>query len=462
METLITSVTLMAFACHELMLLAAVGIVVGGINDLAIDLIWISRSIWRHLVVYRQFPAANSENLTPASSTGPIAIFIPAWDESAVIAQMLRHAVSTWGSGDWRIYLGAYPNDSATIAAVESVASPKIRLVVGQAPGPTTKADCLNSLWNALEKDECVDGRRYKAVVLHDAEDVVHPFEVRLFDRMIEHFDLVQLPVLPLIDRRSRWIGGHYNDEFAEHHSKTIVVREAIGAAVPAAGVGCAFEREMLGRIAAARGGAPFDHDSLTEDYELGLRIGELGGRAAFVRLPVRRNGPVVAIRAHFPATLRAAVRQKSRWMTGIALAGWDRLGWSGNVAERWMRAHDRRAPLAALILFAAYGAALLCAIIGAVQALLPVSGVQIQPALRLLIAIGFALMTWRLIFRCILVTRAYGLAEGLRSIPRALIGNVVMMLAALRATRIYFEMRRSGTVRWDKTDHHFPDMTPE
>lgn len=459
MEILVASIAMMALACRELMLLAAVGIVIGGINDLAVDLIWIGRTVWRRAVIYRHHPAANSQNLAAASFTGPIAIFIPAWDESAVIGQMLRHAVSAWADGDWRIYVGAYPNDPKTIAAVEVFGSPKIRLVVGDIPGPTTKADCLNTLWKRLEADEHAANRRFKAIVLHDAEDVVHPFEIRLFDRMIERFDLVQLPVLPLIDRKSRWVGGHYNDEFAEHHSKTIVVREAIGAAVPAAGVGCAFGRDMLGRIAAARGGAPFDHDSLTEDYELGLRVGELGGRAAFVRLPIRQNGPVVAIRAHFPASFTAAVKQKARWMTGISLAGWDRLGWSGNIAERWMRAHDRRAPLAALILLAGYGAFVLYATIGVAQAFLPVAHVQLSPALRTLTLIGLVLMAWRLAVRFALVARAYGLAEGLRAVPRAMIGNFVMMLAALRAIRLYVEMRRSGIVRWDKTDHQFPDM---
>ncbi|MEP6785361.1 MAG: glycosyl transferase family protein [Sphingomonadales bacterium] len=462
MMTLMAIISVMSFICHELMLLAAVGIVISGFSDLAVDLIWIARAAWRRLFIYSRFKPANSETLTPAANAGPIAIFIPAWDESAVIEPMLRHAVASLGVGNWRIYVGAYPNDPDTIAAVSRVESLHVRLVVGDVPGPTTKADCLNTLWKKLEKDEHTEQRRFKAIVLHDAEDVVHPFEVRLFDRMIEHFDLVQLPVLPLIDRHSRWIGGHYNDEFAEHHSKTIVVREAIGAAVPAAGVGCAFSRDMLGRIAAARGGTPFDHDSLTEDYELGLRIGELGGRAAFVRLPVRRNGPVVAVRAHFPATLRAAVRQKARWMTGIALSGWDRLGWNGSIAERWMRVHDRRAPLTALIVLAAYVASSLYGLVWLAQAIFGTAGVEIPPLLQLLVTTGAALMIWRLSMRCFLVTRAYGVGEGIRSIPRAVIGNFIMMMAASRALSLYLEMRRSGTVRWDKTDHHFPDLVAE
>ena len=70
----------------------------------------------------------------------------------------------------------------------------------GPAPGPTSKADCLNRLWERMIEDEAADGMRFKAVVLHDAEDVVHSAELGLFDALIERFDLVQLPVLPLID----------------------------------------------------------------------------------------------------------------------------------------------------------------------------------------------------------------------------------------------------------------------
>ena len=172
---------------------------------------------------------------------------------------------------------------------------------------------------------------------------------------------MVQLPVLPLIDPASRWISGHYCDEFAEAHIKELVVREAVGAAIPLAGVGCAIEREPLARLAALHDGRPFAGASLTEDYELGLRLGALGLKTMFVRIPATPGEPgVVASRGHFPATLGAAVRQKARWIGGIALAGWDRLGWRGGLGERWMRMRDRRGPLAALLLVAAYVAALL------------------------------------------------------------------------------------------------------
>ena len=65
-------------------------------------------------------------------------------------------------------------------------------------------------------------------------------------------------------------------------------MREAVGAAIPLAGVGCAIARAPLARLAAAQDGRPFAGTSMTEDYELGLRIGALGLRTIFVRIPAR------------------------------------------------------------------------------------------------------------------------------------------------------------------------------
>jgi adsorption protein B len=201
---------------------------------------------------------------------------------------MLGATLRAWGDGEYRLYVGCYFNDPATIAAVRQVGDPRVRLEIGDAPGPTTKADCLNHLWLALLADEAAEGRAAKAVILHDAEDLVSPDELRVFTSAVERADLVQLPVHPLIHPRSRWIGGHYADEFAEAHAKELPVRQWLGAGLPSAGVGCAFSRDMLGRIALSNGGLPFDAESLTEDYELGLRVSAEGGRAEFLRIAGR------------------------------------------------------------------------------------------------------------------------------------------------------------------------------
>src|SRR3546814_14069729 len=69
--------------------------------------------------------------------------------------------------------------------------------------------------------------------------------------------------------------------------------------------------------------------------------------------------GSVFATREHFPATLDAAVRQKAGWLTGIALHGWDRRGWRGGIAERWMRLRDRKSIIAAIATLLAYAGAI-------------------------------------------------------------------------------------------------------
>jgi adsorption protein B len=444
----------------ELALFAGIGFLLFAVNDLAVDLIYFVRAIWRALVVYTRYPRAFASELPQNEEPGFIAMLIPAWDESAVIASMLRATISRIEYSDYRIFVGHYRNDPATAAAIAAVEDERIEPIQVDRDGPTTKADCLNYLYDALVAYEAESGRSAAAIVLHDAEDVVHPLEFRVFARLIERAAVVQLPVLPLPDPHSPWISGHYCDEFAEAHIKELVVRESVGAAIPLAGVGCAIARKPLAQLAAARDGKPFAGSSLTEDYELGLTLGALGLKTMFVRLPAQpgQRG-VVASRGHFPATLGSAVRQKARWLGGIALAGWDRLGWSGGIGERWMRMRDRRGPLAALLLIAAYGAAFLWSQIWLAEALGAPVEARLDPTLVQLLTINGWLLAWRILMRAFFTTCAYGPGEGLMSIPRLVVGNLIAILAAVRAMMIHIG---GGATRWDKTHHIFPKELPQ
>ena len=297
--------------------------------------------------------------------------------------------------------------------------------------------------------------RATDAIILHDAEDAVHSAELTVFDHFLRDRASVQLPVVPLIDRSARLVSGHYADEFAESHGRTLVVRDAIGAALPLAGVGCAIRTDALARLAGAEG--PFAAISLTEDYETGLRIAGLGVPVAFVR--VRDDAGLVATRAYFPDTVRAATRQKARWMAGIALAGWDRIGWgTRRPVELWMRARDRRAPLAVLALLLAYAGLLLW---GASLAGHALTG-DIRPpeakALHALLLLNAALLCWRLAMRATATAADHGWREGLWSIPRLFVANYISVMAARRALSLYVRsLAGDGTMRWDKTEHRFP-----
>ena len=448
---------------REMLLFAGIGLFIGGIDDLAIDLIWIGRSLWRRLILFRIHTPASMASLPPPEHPGRLAILIGAWDEAAVIGPMLRAALMRIDHEDYRIYVGTYVNDPATIAAVAAVAADdqRVRLVQGKTRGKTTKGECLNRVWAALVEDEAATGIPCKAVVIHDAEDVIHSAELRLFDRMIERFDLVQLPVLPLPNEQSRWIAGHYCDEFAEAHGRQLIVREALGAGVPSAGVGCAISRAAMARMAALGNGKPFDETSLTEDYEIGLRLADLGHGGIFMSLPVVPGGQPVAVRAHFPDRIGLAVRQKTRWMVGIALVGWDRLGWRRHWAEIWMRLRDRRAVLAALILSVAYAALLVWAISTAVHILRDDARPPLSDPIRLLIGANGLMLLWRILMRFLSVRRFYGTRQGLWAIVRIVPSNVIAMMAARRAIVEYWRLLRGGTVNWDKTGHAFPEVLP-
>lgn len=435
---------------REVTLIAAVGLLIGGVDDLLADLVYGIARLRR-----RDWPKPPLDR-----NAGTLAVFIPAWDEAAVIGAMLRAALSRYDHASFRIYVGTYPNDPATIAAVAEVAETdnRVRLVIGVKPGPTTKAGCLNTLWRALLADEAA-GEPVLAVVLHDAEDVVHPLELQMFAAYLADHHAVQLPVLPLPDPHSRFIGGHYIDEFAAAHTVAMIVRQRLGAALPFAGVGCALRRDMLGAIAAARGGEPFDAMSLTEDYELGLTVSSLGGRSCFIR---RRDaqGALIAVQAFFPNTLSAAVRQKARWMMGIALAGWDRTGWKrgGSLGEHWMRMRDRRATLAIPVLSFAYLALLLWAINWGVHALSGIALPVPDPAMQWVLGVNAGLLAWRLMLRMAFTGRAYGLKQALLALPRVFVSNFVAIASARRASALYWRSLRGEPPRWDKTAHHFPE----
>jgi adsorption protein B len=444
---------------RELILFASVGFLIGGLDELAIDLIWLARATWRSLFIYTRHARTSAETLAPPKRPGLIVIFVAAWDESDVIGAMLRNALATLEHPHYRIYLGCYPNDATTIAAAKAIDHPNLRIVIGRNPGPTTKADCLNTLWRALLEDQRRDGVDAKAIVLHDAEDVVHPQELQVFDTLIERFALVQLPVFPLLNPHSRWIAGHYCDEFAEAHGKALVVREALGAAIPAAGVGCAFAYDMLVEIAAEKKGQPFDAQSLTEDYELGLMVGALGGKTVLANLPSRQGR--VQVNAHFPASLEAAVRQKARWIIGIALAGYDRLGWGGGFAETWMRLRDRRALVSAMLLCIGYLAILLTVLLAALHLIFRTALPTLTPFISLFVALNALLLLWRALVRAFFVTRLYGWREGLIAMPRLITANVIAIMASRRALFRYLKMRRTGIAEWEKTRHIFPTELP-
>jgi adsorption protein B len=118
------------------------------------------------------------------------------------------------------------------------------------------------------------------------------------------------------------------------------------------------------------------------------------------------------------------------------------------------MRMRDRRGPLAALLLVAAYAAAFLWSQMWLAEALGAPIDVRVDPALVMLLTVNGWLLAWRVLMRTAFTTSAYGWREGLLSIPRLVVGNVIAVLAAGRALSIHIG---GGAKHWDKTRHIFP-----
>lgn len=435
---------------HEFLLFAAVFFLLGALDEIAVDAIY----LWLRLTGRASSQAAIARDHDD-TSPGIAAVFIPAWREANVIGPTLLHALAAWPGDDVRFYVGCYRNDPPTLASamIGARGDDRVRIIVHDRDGPTSKADCLNRLYEALCEDELLLGRQARMVVLHDAEDMVDPAALGVMDHALRSCAFVQLPVLALPQRGARWIAGHYSDEFAEVHGKTMVVRDALGAGLPGAGVGCAIDRAVLARLAQRAGGEAFATGSLTEDYELGLEVAAIGERTRFLRARAE-DGRLVATRAFFPARIDEAVRQKTRWVHGIALQSWDRLGWRGGPLDRWMQMRDRRGPFAALLLAIAYLLLLASAVQWAVVSLGLAPPIALSPLLEALLTANIAALFWRVAMRAWFTSREFGWKEGVVAIPRIVVSNLIAIMAGRRALVAYVRTLRGRRTVWDKTEH--------
>lgn len=445
---------------HELLMFAGVFFLIGALDDLALDLAW----IWLKLTGRATTPRVDRHTLQARPLHAPAAIFVPAWHEAHVIGDTIRHLLGSWQHPDLRLYVGVYRNDPETLEAamVGAGRDRRLRLVIHDRAGPSTKADCLNRLYSAMCCDEQRRGSRFATVIFHDAEDMVDPAGLALLDEAIARgADFAQLPVEPLPQAARHWLGSHYCEEFAEAHGKALVVRSAVGAALPAAGVGCGVSRAALDRLAQRRGDdLPFEPTSLTEDYELGLAIGEDGGKCQFVRAR-GDDDMLIATRAFFPSRIDHIVRQKTRWVLGISLQGWDRTGWSGGLFERWMRARDRRGPLAAIVLALGYTLLAVTLLLMFAVSMGWAQPLALTPTLEGLLYINLAFFVWRSAWRLAFTARNYGLAEGIFAVLRIPITNVVAIMAGRRAMSAYWSGLLGGAVTWDKTPHDRHPLRP-
>ena len=263
-----------------------------------------------------------------------VAMTIGAWNESAVIGAVIENLISSiqYPKSMYHLFVGVYPNDKATIAIVAEIEKriPNVHMVVNCLSGPTTKAQNINYLITQIKEYEKQCGWKFASITVHDAEDVVHPYELIVTNYMIDQYDALQFPVFPLMQmpRFNNFFKtmtvGTYADEFAENHFNTMVGRCSTGAFVPSAGTGFALSRKTIDSFETDE---ILPNSSLTEDYRLSLTLYEKGLAMHYVLEMIPRvsrdnkiNFDYVATRSMFPTTFKTAVKQKTRWILGITM----------------------------------------------------------------------------------------------------------------------------------------------
>jgi bacteriophage N4 adsorption protein B len=444
-------------------------ILISGLDDLALDAV----CLWAR--IRHRFPARPKVYLSdPApepASEKRIAIFVPLWHEHAVIAGMVEHNTSAINYSNYHFFIGAYPNDEPTLDAVRDLEArfPHVHLAVCPHDGPTSKADCLNWIYQRMRLFEEHQGEpqadqhkaRFDIVVTHDAEDLIHPEAFSIINAYTDKYDMVQIPVLPLPTPLRDIIHGIYCDEFAEWQIKDMTARQMMGSFVPSNGVGTGYTRRAIEMLANSEHNLIFEPACLTEDYENGLRLHKLQCKQMFVPL-AKHGASIVATREFFPRTARSAIRQRSRWILGIGLQCWERHGWRGSLAERYWFWRDRKGlfgnPVSLLSnLVFLYG---LITWLAAQYAGTP-WGLAKYALHPWLLAATLAMQIIQSAVRMSCSAHLYGLGFALAVPLRAVCGNWINSIATWRAVRSYLRARiRHEPLVWVKTEHAYPSRS--
>ncbi len=475
-----------------------------GLDDIFADLIYWCRFIYSKIRISRS-PKLTYHDLQMKQEQN-IAILIPCWQEFDVIERMLRYNLTHIDYLNYTIFVGVYPNDHKTLEIVEKLQNeyPQVKCIIGKDDGPTNKARNLNFVFQYILNYEKEHDVHYDIFLLHDSEDVIHPLSFKLYNYLMPKKSMIQLPIFPLPVSHLNWTHWVYADEFAEMHTKELVARETFYSFVPSAGVGTALTRESMFMLAEENNGVPLHTDTLTEDYDLSFRLQLKKKNVIFLTQHIDRvvkkrcwwkffrksyvtKKEFIATRSLFPVRYSAAIKQRSRWIVGISLQGWQKMGWTGGFGTKYFLFHDRKAILTFFLVGLGYIVFAYWLIIYFWNFIDPSVRTVVYYFSRdfwvyLLIIACTILMVERLLQGFIATTRVYGIIAGILSVPRTVWGNIIFTHSFFKALILFYADQKKQKAKakkskaqthkntsketaesdnapaWNKTRNTFPD----
>jgi adsorption protein B len=250
-------------------------------------------------------------------------------------------------------------------------------------------------------------------------------------------------------------------DEFAERHTRELVVRDATGASVPSAGVGTCLSKRLILHFLKKRGHVLMT-GCVTEDYILGVDAKRAGFRTAFAAISQtrRHDRDFVATLEYFPKGFKAAVRQKTRWVFGINFEATQKLGWQGDLWDRYFFVRDRKGLLTNFLPPISF-ALMMLVVFG------PLDLDDMPPQWELLfsasLVVNVGALCIRYIVRMVALKQIYGRYNPLGVAVRWPIAVLINGIASFRAWKIYFFDSKfaSRPITWAKTQHELPTNFP-
>jgi glycosyltransferase involved in cell wall biosynthesis len=374
-------------------------------------------------------PASFTESRLDGARMEPaysFSLIVPARHEEAVLETTLSRLVrSDHPAFEVLVVVGA--DDPATREAAERVAGhyPDQVKVVIDASWPKNKPKALNA---ALP--HCTGA----ITGVFDAEDDVHPGLLRRADQCFQEADadIVQAGV-QLMNFRSRWFTVHNVLEYYFWFRSRLHLH-ARQRFIPLGGNTVFIRTQVLRAVAG------WDPDCLAEDCELGVRLSSLGARTVVF------YEPELVTREECPPTLRAFVRQRTRWNQGylqtLYRGYWRRLPIRQRALGVYILAMPYAMAIAWLLIPVAIGTAV------AVKAPVPITLISFLPVLPMLAML--AAEAAGLGEFC----REYGERASMRDYGRLVLGLLLYQAVLAFAAASAVVREACGVRGWDKTAH--------
>jgi glycosyltransferase XagB len=238
-------------------------------------------------------PSGQDINIVPVWT-----LLIALYDEADSVPSLLA-ALSklTWGDGQLDVIFACEIDDTPTLEALTTLQNTHdFRIVRVPKGGPRTKPNALQT---------ALPFARGRFISVYDAEDRPDPNQLRAafhaFATGPSDLAVVQAPLVAWNHTES-WIARQFALDYAIWFRVMLPALSRLSGVLPLGGTSNHFRTEAL----IASGG--WDPYNVTEDADLGIRLGRLGYRAALITPPTLEEAP---------PRVGAWVKQRGRWIQG-------------------------------------------------------------------------------------------------------------------------------------------------